>query len=283
MAIKINGDNTVANPGFSGDDTDTGLQVGTNELNLVTGGTARVTVDSAGDAEFTGKVESGPYSTSSGARLRSSGAVQIRRDGDGENVFEVYKGGTASGNINASIDSDGDAYFDGSVGAGTSSPQSRMHIHASSSNPAYFRSSNVSSGSGGTDGVVMGLGNATDVYYWNYENGAQVWATNATERMRLDSSGRFLIGHTADTAPNGYESTLQLCDTSHQGASISIRRDNGNPPALLFSSSRGTSKGVNTIVQDDDTLGVIDFYGADGTDTNTRGAQIKAAVDGTPG
>lgn len=49
MTIKINGDNTVANPGFSGDDTDTGLQVGTNELKLVTGGTARATVDSSGN------------------------------------------------------------------------------------------------------------------------------------------------------------------------------------------------------------------------------------------
>ena len=47
MAIKINGDNTVANPGFSGDDTDTGLQVGTNELKLVTGGSEAVTVDSS--------------------------------------------------------------------------------------------------------------------------------------------------------------------------------------------------------------------------------------------
>lgn len=49
MAIKINGDNTVANPGFSGDDTDTGLQCGTDELKLVTGGTARATVDSSGN------------------------------------------------------------------------------------------------------------------------------------------------------------------------------------------------------------------------------------------
>jgi len=47
MTIKINGDNSVANPGFSGDDTDTGLQVGTNELKLVTGGTEAVTVDSS--------------------------------------------------------------------------------------------------------------------------------------------------------------------------------------------------------------------------------------------
>jgi len=47
MTIKINGDNTVANPGFTGADTDTGLQVGTDELKLVTGGSTAVTADSS--------------------------------------------------------------------------------------------------------------------------------------------------------------------------------------------------------------------------------------------
>ena len=49
MTVKIDGTNTVANPAFTGADTDTGLQVGTDELNLVTGGTARATVDSSGN------------------------------------------------------------------------------------------------------------------------------------------------------------------------------------------------------------------------------------------
>ena len=48
MTVKIDGTNTVANPAFTGADTDTGLQCGTNEVKLVTGGTARAQVDSAG-------------------------------------------------------------------------------------------------------------------------------------------------------------------------------------------------------------------------------------------
>ena len=46
----------------------------------------------------------------------------------------------------------------------------------------------------------MGLGSAADAYYWNYENGAQIWATSATERMRLDSSGAVKINTTSGTA-----------------------------------------------------------------------------------
>jgi len=37
MTVKIDGTNTVANPAFTGADTDTGLQCGTNEVDLVTG------------------------------------------------------------------------------------------------------------------------------------------------------------------------------------------------------------------------------------------------------
>ena len=48
MTVKIDGTNTEANPAFTGADTDTGLQCGTDELKLVTGGTARATVDSSG-------------------------------------------------------------------------------------------------------------------------------------------------------------------------------------------------------------------------------------------
>jgi len=48
MTVKIDGTNTVANPAFTGADTDTGLQCGTNEVKLVTGGTARATINSSG-------------------------------------------------------------------------------------------------------------------------------------------------------------------------------------------------------------------------------------------
>ncbi len=48
MAIKINGTNTAAAPGITGDDTDTGLVYGTNQIDFSTGGTSRATIDSTG-------------------------------------------------------------------------------------------------------------------------------------------------------------------------------------------------------------------------------------------
>ena len=52
MALKLNGDNSVSTPGFTGTDTDTGLQCGTDELKLVTGGEEQVKVDSGGRVLF---------------------------------------------------------------------------------------------------------------------------------------------------------------------------------------------------------------------------------------
>ena len=48
MTIKIQGANSTAAPGITGGDTDTGVQFGTNEVSLVTGGSERVKVDSSG-------------------------------------------------------------------------------------------------------------------------------------------------------------------------------------------------------------------------------------------
>jgi len=48
MPIRIDGTNTAANPGITGADADTGLQFGTDEVKIVTGGEEQVKVDSSG-------------------------------------------------------------------------------------------------------------------------------------------------------------------------------------------------------------------------------------------
>ena len=73
MTLKLNGTNSVAAPAYAGDDADTGLQCGTNELKLVTGGTARATVDSSGNLGI-GTVPSGLLT--SGYNLRLNGGSQ---------------------------------------------------------------------------------------------------------------------------------------------------------------------------------------------------------------
>jgi hypothetical protein len=114
--------------------------------------------------------------------------------------------------------------------------------------------------------------------------GAQImFGINDVEKARIDSSGRLLVGTTTNSAPAGYNAKLQLADTSYTG-SISMRRDSNDAgsQALIFGKSRGALNG-NTIVQNNDTLGYIVWYGADGTDLNSTAAQIHVQIDGTPG
>ena len=54
-------------------------------------------------------------------------------------------------------------------------------------------------------------------------------------------------------------------------------------PIINLGKSRGASVGSNAVVQSGDELGRIEFSGDDGTDLVSIGANISAAVDGTPG
>ena len=108
--------------------------------------------------------------------------------------------------------------------------------------------------------------------------------TGGTEALRVDSSQRTLIGHNSSLAIGGGDnSPLQVSSTSSVVFG-GVRYTNASGgPFLSLSKSRAAAAGSNTIVQDDDELGTILFSGDDGTDLISKGAQISAAVDGTPG
>mgnify|MGYP003113481281 CR=1 FL=1 len=116
-----------------------------------------------------------------------------------------------------------------------------------------------------------------------HSSDAMIFQTNGGERLRIDSSGRLLVGTSTDASPFSWGLGAQIGGTS-TNAGLSIRRDqNSSGGALLmFSKSRGSLNG-NTVVQNGDQIGGIYFNGADGTDTNNIAAQIAGEVDGTPG
>jgi hypothetical protein len=109
-----------------------------------------------------------------------------------------------------------------------------------------------------------------------------LFGTNNTESMRIDSSGRLLLGHTASVANFGLNNKVQVQGTSAETAGVSIVRNSNdaNPSYLLLGKTRSTSEGGFGLVTNGDNVGNITFTAADGVDQTSIVAQILASVDG---
>ena len=74
---------------------------------------------------------------------------------------------------------------------------------------------------------------------------------------------------------------LQVIGDSFATSGITLSRfsADGNGSHIHLVKSRNATKGSQTVVQVDDTLGFIGFYGSDGTDTLNRSASVNAICD----
>jgi hypothetical protein len=194
-------------------------------------------------------------------------------------------------------------YFAGNVGIGTNNPQQALHVFQSGGNGFVgVRAQNSNSGIG-TAGIefssdvtyakaaiaqIRGDANGKGdlAFYIDSSNDAANWSTD-DEKVRIDSSGRLLVGTTLARANfyNGANTArIQLEGTNYQNAAFAIvcNANSNDKGSLILAKNRGTTIGSNTIVQDGDDLGSIEFQGSDGAEF-VQAANIKAEVDGTPG
>ena len=88
MSVVINGDTGISgvngsagNPAIKGSDADTGIHFGADTAAITTGGTDKVSIDSSGDATFSGKVKTSKIenanTSNGGVEIDTAGHVQI--------------------------------------------------------------------------------------------------------------------------------------------------------------------------------------------------------------
>lgn len=171
----------------------------------------------------------------------------------------------------------------GNVGIGAASPSQLLHVQ--STGVARLQVT-----AGASDSARINFGDTSDedigqIIYDNSNDSLQ-FVANAGEKARITSSGELLLNHSASRSigsSDAFQAQLEGTTASTSGISIVRNSADANPAQITLGKSRGTATGANTVVQDDDTVAVLAFAGADGTDLQTRCAQIDAAIDGTPG
>ena len=142
--------------------------------------------------------------------------------------------------------------------------------------------------------IYHGTGGASNIIHSNTSQpliinasgtGAIRLDTNSTERLRINSDGRVLIGDDTPENTIGLNARVQTFGTDASTSGVAIRRGSNDAQAafLVMSKSRNASVGSRTILQNGDEVGNIFFAADDGTDLVSNTAAIKSQINGTPG
>ena len=248
-----NGSNSAPSIYFNASGTDTGIySSGTDAVDIATAGTRRLGVASDGDITFYG----------GNVTLNAQGDLRFA-DSDSSNWVAFQSPATVASNVTWTLPS-----ADGTTGQVLSTNGSGTLSWATPT-PTIDKISE-----GNTEAEVVDTG----------ADGHFKVTTEGSERLRVDPSGRLLVG-TSSVISNSYGGTgglFQVAKNDYNPIGFfsysNTTGETGFCPYIELNRARGTQASPSAVGNGDD-LGLINFYGYDGA-AFSRAALIKAVVDG---
>jgi hypothetical protein len=176
----------------------------------------------------------------------------------------------------------------GNLGLGTSSPSRLLSVV---SNAPVFQIADSDQGSTANDGFLL-TQDGVNTFIENAENGFMQFRTNATERMRIDSSGNLGINNTSPSSYSGDGNNLVIGTTSGDNG-LSIISGTSNSGSIYFGDTQETGslsrRGQLVYNHSDDSMRVftasaekmrIDSSGNLGLGTTNPAAQLDIQKSG---
>jgi hypothetical protein len=159
-----------------------------------------------------------------------------------EHRFYTAASGTAGNAISFTQAMTLDASGNLGVGA-TSMGTTRLVIRGdASTNFAVAKWSHSSNASSGFDIGYASSVTSNDISLWNYENGFMRFATNGSERARIDTSGNFMVGYSSAYNPSGggtTRGTFALEQANRTNLVVSNQTNNSSAGAALVLAAYG--------------------------------------------
>ena len=155
---------------------------------------------------------------STGANRTAFFTVDVRKDGTFSEKLRIL----SNGNVLIGTTVDGNQ---------------ALNVYGAANGAIAIQNSNT--GTGADNGLYIGNGNSTISYIWNYENDSMRFATNNTERMRIDSSGNVLIGDTTSTSLS--DRLLQIGKTDRGSTYVELRTATNGVGGVVWSDGTDNS------------------------------------------
>ena len=248
MTIRIDGTNTTANPGITGTDTDTGLQFGTDEVSIVTGGTERLKVDSSGNVGIGQSSPNALLEVNSATAGNEVQRIEGSYTGSGSVVLSNWRraGGAVAANLQyydspiiMSLGTSTSHDFalktndsermrirsDGNIGIGTAgSSNTQLYVYGAGTNQAIYGQANGSGSSYGVYGYCVN-GNSTQYGVYGQVGTSSSHSSAGVLAYSINNNTYGIIGYWSTAAYYSFYGNGNIAGTAFTNVSDSRLKD----------------------------------------------------------